>query len=154
MDDMQLQKLVEKISLKYFQVPFRHEASFNKRLRTTGGRYLLQTGNIEINKKYYDVYGEEELIGIIKHELCHYHLHQNKMGYQHKDRDFKLLAKKVGAPRFCTPLPIEYQAKKPTKTHRYQCQSCKYIYYRKRRVNTSRFVCGKCKGKLLKLEEK
>jgi SprT-like protein len=152
-DDIQLQRLVEKISLKYFGAPFQHKASFNQRLRTTGGRYLLQTGNIEINKKYFDVYGEKELIGIIKHELCHYHLHQNKMGYHHKDRDFKQLAQKVGAPRFCTPLPSKYLSKKTVQIHRYQCQTCKYIYNRKRRVNTDRFVCGKCRGKLLKLEK-
>ena len=28
----------------------------------------------------------EELIGIIKHELCHYHLHLEGKGYQHRDR--------------------------------------------------------------------
>lgn len=105
MNDQQLQKLVEKISMEYFNRPFIHKAVFNKRLRTTGGRYILNSGNIEINKKYYDVYGEKELIGIIKHELCHYHLHQNKMGYRHKDQHFRQLASQVGAPRYCTPLP-------------------------------------------------
>ena len=49
--------------------------------------------------------GEKELIGIIKHELCHYHLHLEGKGYQHQDQEFKKLLKKVGAPRFCTPLP-------------------------------------------------
>ena len=112
MDDQQLQILVEKISIEYFQKIFRHKVLFNNRLRTTGGRYLLRTGNIEINKKYYEVYGDEELVGIIKHELCHYHLHQNARGYQHKDKDFKELAKKVGAPRYCTPLPEEYRSKR------------------------------------------
>ena len=38
----------------------------------------------------------EELIGIIKHELCHYHLHLEGKGYQHRDKDFKELLKKVG----------------------------------------------------------
>lgn len=153
MNDQQLQKLVEKISLDYFHKPFMHKAIFNKRLRTTGGRYLLQTGNIEINKKYYDVYGEIELIGIIKHELCHYHLHQNKMGYQHKDQHFKILAKKVGAPQYCTPLPEFTRNKQPMTYHQYQCQVCRLIYRRKRRVDTKRFVCGKCGGKLVKIND-
>lgn len=104
MNQEQLQKLVEDISVTVFQKKFMHSAYFNLRLRTTGGRYLLQSHNIEINKKYYDERGIEELMGIIKHELCHYHLHLEKKGYQHRDADFKYLLKKVGAPRFCTPL--------------------------------------------------
>ncbi len=39
MTEAQLQKLVEEISLKFFRRPFRHRAIFNKRLKTTGGRY-------------------------------------------------------------------------------------------------------------------
>ena len=88
MNQEQLQKLVEDISVTTFKKRFVHSAYFNSRLRTTGGRYLLQSHNIEINKKYYDEQGVEELVGIIKHELCHYHLHLEKKGYQHKDPDF------------------------------------------------------------------
>ena len=92
--------------MNFFKKTFIHYAYFNPRLRTTGGRYLLRSHDIEINKKYYDERGIEELIGIIKHELCHYHLHLEKKGYQHRDADFKKLLKKVGAPRFCTPLAL------------------------------------------------
>ena len=58
MEEKELQKLVENISIESFGKLFRHKASFNSRLRTTGGRYLLRTGNIEINKKYLDQLGE------------------------------------------------------------------------------------------------
>ena len=37
----------------------------------------------------------DELISIIKHELCHYHLHQEGKGYKHRDQDFKDLLKKL-----------------------------------------------------------
>lgn len=104
MNDDQLQKLVEQISLSFFGKKFVHKAYFNHRLRTTGGRYLLNNHDIEVNKKYYEQYGMDELIGIIKHELCHYHLHIEGKGFRHRDSDFKMLLKKVGAPRFCTPL--------------------------------------------------
>ncbi|WAA12567.1 SprT family protein [Fervidibacillus halotolerans] len=146
MDNEQLQKLVEKISIDYFNKPFSHRATFNPRLRTTGGRYLLHTGNIEINKKYYDVFGEKELIGIIKHELCHYHLHQEKKGYRHRDQDFKILAKKVGAPRYCQPLLNQEQT-----MYHYQCTKCNLLFKRRRKINLSKYVCGKCGGKLKKI---
>ncbi len=150
MDNKQLQQLVEEISKKYFKRPFLHKAEFNPRLRTTGGRYMLYTGNIEINKKYYDAFGEQELIGIIKHELCHYHLHQNRMGYQHKDRDFKELAKKVGAPRYCKTLP---EAQRPRrKQYIYECINCRQPFLRRRRVDLKKFVCGKCGGRLREVQ--
>lgn len=89
MNNQELQSLVCDISLKYFKIPFKHNAYFNSRLRTTGGRYLLKSHDIEINPKQYEHYGKEAIIDIVKHELCHYHLHILGKGYKHKDRDFK-----------------------------------------------------------------
>ena len=59
-------------------MPFLHKAVFNNRLRTTGGRYLLKSHNIELNYRYYELYGEEELVGIIKHELFIIHILQEE----------------------------------------------------------------------------
>jgi SprT-like protein len=145
MDNTQLQILVEDISLKYFGKVFKHKAIFNKRLRTTGGRYLLQSHAIEVNPKYLEVYGLEEVIGIIKHELCHYHLHLEGKGYQHREKDFRDLLKKTGSPRFCKTLPLEVAAKK---SYNYVCTKCGLSYIRKRKMNVQKFVCGKCHGKL------
>ena len=148
MDNQELQTLVEKISRDYFNKPFRHQATFNSRLRTTGGRYLLQSHNLEVNKKYLDEFGMEELIGIIKHELCHYHLHIEGKGYQHRDRDFKQLLQKVDAPRFCSSLPANKVTRKPRRILTYICSGCDSIFNRKRRIDTNRYVCGRCHGKL------
>ncbi|MBM7655682.1 SprT family protein [Neobacillus cucumis] len=153
MEQRELQFLVEKISVEFFGRPFKHTAVFNPRLRSTGGRYLLGTHNIEINKKYLEQLGETELIGIIKHELCHYHLHLEGKGYQHKDQDFKLLLKRVGAPRFCNQLPERKAKRKVARILLYQCTDCQQTYQRKRSINTSRYVCGKCRGRLKKIKE-
>ncbi|WLR42149.1 SprT family protein [Bacillus carboniphilus] len=145
MNDKELQILVEKISFKYFNKPFFHRASFNKRLRTTGGRYLLKSHNIEINYSHYEKFGEKELEGIIKHELCHYHLHLEGKGHMHRDRDFKELLAKVGAPRYCKPLENTQTAKK---RYVYQCDSCNHQYIRKKRMDPSKYSCGRCRGKI------
>ncbi|WP_332698039.1 SprT family protein [Halalkalibacter lacteus] len=150
MTDNQLQRLVEGISMNDFKWPFRHKAYFNRRLRTTGGRYLLQSHNIEINPKQLLHYGERALIGIIKHELCHYHLHLQGKGYQHRDRDFRTLLAKVDAPRFCGMVPGTLN--KSLISHQYKCGSCGLTYNRKRRLDTSKYVCGKCRGKLNKIK--
>jgi SprT-like protein len=153
LEEKELQKLVEKLSVEAFGKPFRHRASFNSKLRTTGGRYLLGTHNIEINKKYLEQLGENELVGIIKHELCHYHLHLEGKGYQHRDPEFKGLLKKVGAPRYCNQLTEKPKIRASKKISIYECTNCHLQYKRKRSIDTSRYVCGKCRGKLKKVKE-
>jgi len=140
---------VQEISLTYFKKPFKHKAKYNSRLRTTGGRYILKDHSIEINPKYVLEMTEEDYIGIIKHELCHYHLHLEGKGYRHGNRDFKQLLVEVGAPRYCKPLP---SAKKKVK-YTYICEKCNLVYKRVRRVNTNKFRCGRCFGNI-KLVEK
>ncbi len=146
MTDQELQQLVEAISLQFFAKPFRHRARFNGRLRTTGGRYLLRTHDIELNPRHLEEHGEEELIAIIKHELCHYHLHLEKRGYKHSDRDFKELLRHVGGSRYCqqvgagrVTLPFKYEL---------VCLQCGMNYKRKRKINPARYRCGRCSGKL------
>ena len=146
MTDYEVQQLVEQLSIEYFERPFLHNAYFNNRLKTTGGRYMLTTHHIELNYKLYEVFGEEELKGIILHELCHYHLHLLGKGYKHRDADFKYWLAKVGAPRFCSSLPRQ---QKSTYMYQYTCKTCGLLYNRKRKVNISKYRCGKCKGMLV-----
>ena len=51
MTDEQVQQLVEELSLVYFKVPFLHQAYFNSRLKTTGGRELLSLHSVEVDEK-------------------------------------------------------------------------------------------------------
>ena len=152
MTDEQVQQLVEELSLAHFKVPFLHRAYFNSRLKTTGGRYLLQSHNIELNKKLYDHFGEEELRGIILHELCHYHLHIRGMGYKHRDKDFRDLLKKVGAPRFCSTIEESQKRKRQQTIHTYICSSCKQLYRRKRKMDVRKYCCSKCSGAITYLK--
>ncbi|MFC4559886.1 SprT family protein [Virgibacillus kekensis] len=146
LDKKELHELVNSLSIKYFSKPFNDSVCYNNRLRTTGGRYFPSKRLIELNKKYFAEMDEEEVIGVIKHELCHYHLHIEGKGYKHRDRDFKELLRKTGSPRHCRPLP-SYEKRNPK--HTYICKNCEHVYKRYRRVNTSRYRCGKCRGELV-----
>ena len=145
-----LQRLVEDISLKYFQRPFLHQMKINKRMRTTGGRYHLDDHHIEINQHFLDEKYHADLVGIIKHELCHYHLHLANRGYRHRDQDFKILLKKVGGSRYAPDIGLR---KKQKMKYLYVCTNCKTLYPRVRKLDTKRFICGKCHSKLV-LKEK
>ena len=144
MNEHELQTLTEEISRTSFHRKFTHKITYNNRLRSSGGRYLLKTGNIEINPLVEQELGLEALIGVIKHELCHYHLHQTGRGYRHQDQDFKQLLHQVGGSRF-----IE-RMREPNFI--YECTACHHRYPRMRKMNTNRYVCGKCRGKLILLD--
>ena len=144
MNEHELQQLTEEISRTSFHREFTHKITYNRRLRSSGGRYLLKTGNIEINPLVEQNLGLEALIGVIKHELCHYHLHQTGGGYRHRDADFKCLLHQVGGSRFVERM------KEPNFI--YECTACHHRYPRMRKMNTNRYVCGKCRGKLILLD--
>jgi SprT-like protein len=146
MDNQELQKWVERVSLASFGLPFRHWAVFNPRLRTTGGRYFTKSHHIEISPHQLAVHGPEETEAIIKHELCHYHLHLQGRGYQHRDADFKALLVQVGATRHCRPLPGAAR----TLPVRYLlvCRDCGQAYPRKRKTDPRKYACGRCRGRL------
>ncbi|MDT9027595.1 MULTISPECIES: SprT family protein [Bacteria] len=150
MTDAELQFLVEKISIQSFHKPFLHKAYFNPRLRTTGGRYMLGSHNIDINRKYLDEHGMDELIGIIKHELCHYHLHIEGKGYKHGDEDFKRLLNEVGGPRHCSILTSVNNRRRYLI---YECSKCGLEFKRRRKINLRKYVCGRCKGRLKLVKE-
>lgn len=140
-DNESLQTYVEDISLTYFGKPFRHRATFNNRLRTTGGRYHIQTHDLDFNPTIVNEFSKEVFLGIVKHELCHYHLHLDEKGYQHRDHDFKQLLKKVGGRRYT---PLTEQAKLNRRQLTYQCTGCGILVQRQRRINTKKYVCRNC----------
>lgn len=145
MDNNELQILVQNISIEHFGKPFKHTASFNRRLKTTGGRYLLSSHNIEINPQQHEYFGDEALVEIVKHELCHYHLHLEGKGYKHRDNDFRMLSQEVGAPRHCKAVQSYDERAK----YIYECKDCKIEFKRIRSVNTKKYRCGRCGGKLI-----
>jgi SprT-like protein len=150
MTDEELQEFIENVSQNAFGKPFIHIAKFNQRLRTTGGRYMLSDHSIEINPLVLEVHGTEELIGVIKHELCHYHLHIEGRGYRHRDLDFRELLKRTSSPRFCRPLSMGNR--KAQSIHVYECESCKQLYNRRRRMDVGKYRCGKCAGEIVAIQ--
>ncbi|WP_127849525.1 SprT family protein [Lacticaseibacillus hulanensis] len=144
MTNQELQARVETISMKYFGRPFVNVASFNGRLRRAAGRFLPATQNLDFSSKLFAQYDEATQNQIIKHELTHYHLYRQHRGYQHRDADFKALLRQVGGTRYA-PTPRVAEA---TRYVIYQCRSCATLYPRKRHLNTKRYVCSRCHGKL------
>ncbi len=142
---MNLTEYVKQVSLEDFGKEFQHQAVWNTRLRSTGGRFFSKDGHLDFNPKLYEEYGLEVFRKIVRHELCHYHLYFEKKGYKHGDRDFKMLLKQVDGLRYAPT------SKLATKSLTYQCQVCGQLYQRKRHIHLEKYRCGKCHGRLVLL---
>lgn len=140
-EQVALQKRVEQVSLSAFGRPFEHQAVFNPRLQTTGGRYHLADHHLDFNPKMAD---RDDFDSIIKHELCHYHLHRAGRGYQHANQDFKRLLAQVGGSRYA---PDIGNRRTVEKKYHYICDNG-HAFDRVRRVDTRRYRCGRCRGRL------
>lgn len=145
---MNLTDYVRRVSREDFGKEFRHQAYWNRRLKTTGGRFFPKDGHLDFNPRYYEA---DPLLfrKIVRHELCHYHLYFEKKGYRHRDRDFKELLEAVDGVRYAPALSAF-----ETNVYLYQCQQCAQVYPRKRRINTAKYGCSKCRGPLLFVEKR
>lgn len=143
--DEALTELVRTLSLAAFHKPFTHRARYNHRLRAVAGRYLLTSHDLEFSFLHADCHGLDDLTGTVLHELCHYHLHLAGGGYRHRDREFKTLLTAVGGSRYARPV---VQKTLPKRRYVYSCASCLQRYERQRKMDTQRFVCGRCRGQL------
>lgn len=139
---MNLTDYVRQVSLEDFGKPFTHEAKWNKRLRTTGGRFFPNDGHLDFNPQHYESLGEPVFRQIVRHELCHYHLYFEGRGYRHGDQEFKALLAQVDGLRFAPKLaqPVTYRV--------YTCQDCQASFVRRRRIDTKKYRCGRCGGGL------
>lgn len=143
MTNAELQQLVEKLSVADFGRPFQHQATVNRRLRTTGGRYVLQTHNLEINPLMIEEFNEDTLIGVIKHELVHYHNHIQGLPYQHKDRYFQSELQRIAGLKYAPATSKAKARQQPKHLWVYTCKNGHEIY-RQRRINELRYVCRAC----------
>ncbi|AEV94642.1 SprT family protein [Pediococcus claussenii] len=150
MTDQELQVLTEEIAHSSFHHEFKHQIFFNRRLKTTGGRYHLKDHHIDINPLMLEQHDMETLIGVIKHELVHYFLHLSGEKPAHNNPHFKQLLVQTGGLRYA---PDSKKRRKNQLKLTYQCQKCGQIYIRHRHINTEKYRCGKCHGRLTLIEE-
>lgn len=143
---MNLTNFIKTVSREDFGKEFRHTAVWNPRLRITGGRFFPADGHLDFNPKIYEAFVVDVFRKIVRHELCHYHLYFEGKGYKHADADFKALLKAVDGLRYAPAMPQK------TEKYLYRCQKCGRDYHRKRRVNTQKYRCGRCHGKLLEIK--
>jgi predicted SprT family Zn-dependent metalloprotease len=138
---------------------------FNNRLRTSAGRAVQDKQNryhwhIELNPKYYRVFGLERMIGTYRHELAHVAAWVSYREPGHT-RNFKRLCELFGgtmnpgqAGHGASPnATTEYLTTSPK--WRYICPSCGLTFSRQRRLSPNMIrqaCCAKCHTSARKMQ--
>ena len=63
---MKLTDYVKQVSLEDFGRPFIHQAQWNSRLRSTGGRFFPKDGHLDFNPKVYQELGLDVFRKIVR----------------------------------------------------------------------------------------
>lgn len=66
------------------------------------GKRVRQPLKIAISKSLLEYYSLENIEGVIKHELCHYHLYKKGGNYCDGDKEFEDELKRIGSHSTCT----------------------------------------------------
>lgn len=139
MDTQDLYQLANSLSLQFWQKPLTIKVVWNTRLRSSAGRYIYSKAGpqrIEVSYQEYIDYGLAEVVNILKHELCHFHLHQQNKAFQDGSVVFKQECQRVGAQLTAKPRAVKYV--------QIFCSSCgQLLGYRQRiRKNLISSCCG------------
>ncbi len=130
---------------------------FNNRLRTSAGRAIQDKPSqscwcIELNPKYYRVYGLERVMGTYRHELAHVAawVFYREAGHT---KNFKRLCALFGGTMnpgqagHCASATSTTKYLTSTPKWRYTCPSCGLTFTRQRRVSPGKIkqaCCARC----------
>ncbi|HCX71274.1 MAG TPA: hypothetical protein DHD79_08535, partial [Firmicutes bacterium] len=123
MNDSSLTQLTEAVARDTFGRSFGGRAAFNSRFRSRGGDVNVKQSLIRVSRRLYEEHGQEAVIGVLRHELCHLFLFRDGLPYTHRSKEFKELAAAVDAPRFAPPIERNRQPKRYRRFY-YACPVC------------------------------
>ena len=142
---MKLESIFDELNEQHFEGKLpRLQLRWNKKLRTTAGRFAPGSRNLLRRKEpYIEVAtyleslpeGAFHVRDTILHEMIHYWLWWNKKPYGHT-KEFHQIMKKVGARRY-NPVPKESPIK-----YWYECLHCKVRVPARRKLG--RVACSAC----------
>lgn len=81
-----LHHYAEMICTTYFGIAFKGTIRWSMHLKKKVGTFDFDTNEIELNFKYYKVYGEKEILNVLRHELCHYYCNR-LIGYHEEENE-------------------------------------------------------------------
>lgn len=113
----------------------------NGRMTRTMGQFRARNGiakEIHISKMLLQYNTLEEIKDTIRHECIHYALYELELPWRDRDATFQKHLRMHG----CRTNGGKYRGK----VHVYACTNCNNSFTTKRRFNTSKFNCAKCKA--------
>lgn len=130
--------LVNELAIRYFGRTYNGRVEWNFRMRTRAGDYAPRLKLMRLSARYAKEFGDEELVGTIKHELCHWYLWEQGIAHRHDSRAFKELMQRVDAPRYAKRTQVRTGS---SRRYVYRCTFCGIEFVRRRKIQGA---CKRC----------
>lgn len=134
MDTGELNEIAKSIYKEHFDEDFHGWVEWSTRMKRIAGN-CRSDGRIALNKHYYERYGKEEIILVLKHELTHLYCFKKIGKHSHNHPLFKEILEQLGGSKIGKMMP--------KKVHIYECPSCKKQWFFKSRLRKY-FSCAYC----------
>lgn len=137
--ESQLNKYAEEVFQEYFQEDFNGQVIWSKKMKRIAGN-CRSDGRIALNYFYYERYGAEEILKVLRHELVHHYCFAKLGAHTHSTPLFVEYLEKMGGDQKGKPMPIT--------AYQYECPCCKRQWTFRKRMENRKLSCQSCgKGK-------
>ena len=145
-----LERVADDFLMENFNLTLDIPIRISNRMTSTFGKFVLirdrltgetKSKEIVISSNLYNYHGYHKMIDTLKHECIHYALYTLDKPFRDGETYFENTLKEHGVSSTRT---TAYKGK----AHLYTCKSCDNSFKQKRRFNTDKYVCSKCKGQL------
>lgn len=133
--EMELNEYAKKVHLEAFGTEFEGYVIWSKRMKNIAGN-CREDGRIALNFHYYERYGDEEILQVLRHELVHNYLFKTIGLHTHSTPEFVDLLKKVNGSMKGKPMPVT--------AYVYNCPCCKKEWTLRNKLRTLKFSCEDC----------
>ena len=134
MNPNELNSIANAIYEEHFGEKFHGWVMWSTRMKRIAGN-CRSDGRIALNKHYYERYGKEEILLVLRHELAHLYCFRAKGRHSHQDPLFLATLEKLGGTAIGKMMPI--------KVYIYECPQCKKQWLFKSPLKKY-FACAKC----------
>lgn len=123
------------VCIETFGKQFDGEIVWSHRMKKIAGN-CRSDGRIALNYQYYEKYGKEEILKVLRHELVHHHCFSEIGRHTHSDPLFVNYLNKLGGDQKGKPMP--------TTGYVYSCPCCSRQWTLRKKIRNKKISCSTC----------
>jgi SprT-like protein len=130
-----LNQYAKKVFVEHFGKEFTGKVIWSKKMKNIAGN-CRSDGRIALNFFYYERYGQEEILKVLRHELVHHYCFAEIGRHTHSDPLFVSFLNQVGGDQKGKPMPVT--------GYIYECPCCSRNWTFRKKMEKRKLSCQDC----------